>query len=161
MEKTGNLFTNQFLAYLLFFKSFFSWCVSFRFSLPFFFEPNLDANINMKLPRGLLPPEETARADSEGGGDYYPFGAFLLNKLPIYAEYAKLCDCLPKWMRERYLAYGKPRNCWATENGIEVAQSKVVVVCSTSVVHISISFCKVDGLSYDSRKTKEGFEAAA
>ncbi len=69
--------------------------------MPFFFEPNCEANINKKLPKALLPPETVS--EQEEDKSYYPFGAFLLNKLPIYAEYAKLCDNLPQWMRDKYL----------------------------------------------------------
>ena len=50
---------------------------------------------------------------------YVPFGAFSLNKLPIYVEYVNLCDNLPEWMRERYLRKYKTE-CWAKSNGIAV-----------------------------------------
>ena len=57
-------------------------------SIPFFYEPGCDANINVKLPRALLP-EGTRDGEhpdwpSEEDLPYHPFAAFLLNKLPIY-----------------------------------------------------------------------------
>ncbi len=102
--------------------------------MPFFFEPNLDTNINMKFPRALiraLDEKSGGRKKTEAEGEkekessapsYYPFGAFLLNKLPMHVQYTRLCDHLPAWMRERYLDrdYGRTRTCWATENGIQV-----------------------------------------
>ena len=56
-----------------------------RYSVPFFYEPNLDTNLNCKIPKALLP---------EGSEEKYPldpthfsYASFLLYKLPIYAEY--------------------------------------------------------------------------
>ena len=88
-----------------------------RLAMPFFFEPNLDANINMKLPRALLPAGST----TSGQEDYYPFGAFMLNKLSIYVEWSHLRQSLPEWMKRKYLLrYDAPEACWAVENGITV-----------------------------------------
>lgn len=87
-------------------------------SIPFFYEPGCDANINTKIPRALLPAGGDT-SDSENDS-YYPFASFLLNKLPIYTEYAAICDNLPDWMRKKYLDSKPKIGCWATKSGIEV-----------------------------------------
>ncbi len=88
--------------------------------MPFFYEPCCDGDINLKLPRSLLPsdrPEVTPGKDDF----YYPYAAFLLNKLPIYTEYAGICDHLPEGMLQRYLGLVEGKHsCWATKAGIEV-----------------------------------------
>ena len=88
-------------------------------SIPFFYEPGCDANINMKIPRALLPAgtEEGSNGESL---EYYAFATFLLNKLPIYIDYAGLCDNLPDWMRKKYLDKKPKIGCWATKEGVEV-----------------------------------------
>ena len=88
-------------------------------SLPFFYEPHYDADINFKLPSRLLPENTNKTSKSE---DKFPYATFLLNKLPIYTEYAKVNDRLPDWMRARYLESAQARGlqCWATRTGIEV-----------------------------------------
>ena len=88
-----------------------------RMSLPFFYEPHFDANINVKIPPKLLPAVPS--------GDFtqlpdMPYASFLLNKLPIYTEYAKINDALPEWMRKKYLENGLKHDCWATKHGIKV-----------------------------------------
>ena len=88
-----------------------------RFSIPFFYEPGCDTNINVKVPRALLPPGSEAEFPEKT--DYLPFAAFLLNKLPIYAEYSGINDNLPKEVREKYLKKWAPKKCWATENGVK------------------------------------------
>ena len=50
--------------------------------------------------------------------DYIPFGAFFLNKLPIYAEYANLFESLPKWMMDKYVTPDYGIVDWATSNNI-------------------------------------------
>ena len=51
----------------------------------------------------------------------YPYAAFLLNKLPIYAEYAHICDVLPEWMKKDFLECNYERKVdWATAMGIEI-----------------------------------------
>ena len=87
-----------------------------RISVPFFYEPHCDANINCKIPRALLPEGTPTEAD----GEYFPFAAFLLNKLPIYAEYAAICENIPDWMKVKYLQRGAAVACWAKSNGIEI-----------------------------------------
>ena len=88
-------------------------------SIPFFYEPGCDANINMKIPRALLPAN-TISEEGEESLDHYPFASFLLNKLPIYTEYAGICDNLPDWMRKKYLDSKPKIGCWATKQGVEV-----------------------------------------
>ena len=123
-------------------------------SVPFFYEPHCDFNVNSKLP-GMLCNElaEGFRDPKE----FYPFAAFLLNKMPIYIEYAgtfefgliqyitlllhttfqDICKNLPDWVREKYLdGYSGNMDCWATKSGIEV-----------------------DGANYEQRKVAE--EAAS
>ena len=92
-----------------------------RFSLPFFYEPNLDSNMNAKIPRNLLLLTGGQKVgEEESESPYYPFGAFLLNKIPIFTEYKELCERLPAWMKEKYLTGWEKRRCWATKNGIRV-----------------------------------------
>ena len=86
-------------------------------SLPFFYEPHFDANIKMTIPPKLLPASPS--------GDFTPlqdmaYASFLLNKLPIYTEYAKICEALPEWMKKKYLEEGPKLECWATKQGIKV-----------------------------------------
>ncbi len=88
--------------------------------MPYFYEPCCDGDINMKIPSALLPKEATVEKDSSF---YYPYASFLLNKLPIYTEYAGFADDLPEGMLDRYLGMveGKAANaCWATRTGIKV-----------------------------------------
>jgi hypothetical protein len=85
-------------------------------SLPFFYEPHCDANINFKLPAALLPEGTTQQGEEEE----FPFAAFLLNKLPIYVEYASICENIPDWMKKKYLDRGKTIHCWAKSNGIGI-----------------------------------------
>ena len=47
-----------------------------RYSVPFFYEPSVEANINAKIPRPLLPPESLTDEEPE----YYPYAAFLFRK---------------------------------------------------------------------------------
>jgi len=67
----------------------------------------------------LLPSNTETSAAHRG---VYPFAAFLLNKLPIYAEYAHICDDLPDWMREKYLepAFNGGSSCWAAGGGVQI-----------------------------------------
>ena len=87
-------------------------------SLPFFYEPHYDADINFKLPSRLL----LNAAEPSTPCEKFPYATFLLNKLPIYTEYARVNDRLPDWMRARYLESAQARGlqCWATRSGIEV-----------------------------------------
>ncbi len=39
--------------------------------------------------------------------EYIPYGSFLLNKLPIYTEWSKLLDMLPKSVHDKYLSQRK------------------------------------------------------
>ena len=88
-----------------------------RYSVPFFYEPSIDANINAKIPRSLLPPNSELEEDTE----YYPYGAFLFRKLPIYVEYRKICEGLPEKMRQKFLDVRfNHRDNWATRNGVTV-----------------------------------------
>ncbi len=51
-----------------------------RFSVPFFYEPCCDGDINIKIPEPLLPEGKKGR--TEGKDDfYYPYASFLFNKL--------------------------------------------------------------------------------
>ena len=85
--------------------------------MPFFYEPSYSTNINTKIPRSLLPPgSEALYPDTD---EVLPFGTFLLNKLPVYIEYADICDNLPEWMKKKYLDGFKNKGCWATKAGIE------------------------------------------
>ena len=86
--------------------------------MPFFHEPCLDANINFKLPLVLLPQSENGTQNNE----YIPYGTFFLNKLPIFSEYAALCDALPQWMVEKYISNPSHKKvlCWATTQGIKI-----------------------------------------
>ena len=90
---------------------------TFRFSNPFFYGPLLDANLNAKLPKPLLPPG-TESTDK----DYIPWGAYLLNKLTVYTEEAdwqNLYKSLPEWMINKYM---RPKfkgiDDWATSNKV-------------------------------------------
>lgn len=89
-----------------------------RYSIPFFYEPSFNTNINTKIPRSLLPPSSGALYPEDD--TVVPFATFLLNKLPIYAEYAKICDHLPQWMRNRFLSGVKNKTCWASRHGIRI-----------------------------------------
>ena len=57
-------------------------------SIPFFYEPGCDANINVKLPRALLPEDTRDGRHPDWPADlpHYPFAAFLLNKLPLMSN---------------------------------------------------------------------------
>ena len=59
--------------------------INCRYSVPFFYEPNLDTNLNCKIPKALLPAgsEEKYPLDPS----HFSYASFLLYKLPIYAEY--------------------------------------------------------------------------
>lgn len=94
-----------------------------RFSIPFFYEPGCDTDINVKMPKKLLPPGSESMYPLKK--EPLPFAAFLLNKLPIYAEYSSLCDHLPSWVREKYLNHPSIKECWATQTGIEIDGTKV------------------------------------
>ena len=87
-------------------------CSSCRFSNPFFYGPLLDANLNAKLPKALLPTESEDT-------DYVPWGAYLLRKLTIYTEWQNLYKCLPEWMMVKYM---RPKfkgiQDWATSNKV-------------------------------------------
>lgn len=78
--------------------------------MPFFYEPHLDANIKKKLPKSLLLQTDSGKINIFDGRyekfsrflfvtgeelDCFPYGSFLLNKLPIYTEWSKLLDLLP------------------------------------------------------------------
>ena len=89
-----------------------------RFSIPFFYEPSCDTNIHTKVPKALLPLGSEKLYPLNDS--YYPFGTFLLNKLPIYAEYADLVKNLPEWMREKYLEPYERKQCWAEEAAIDL-----------------------------------------
>ena len=88
----------------------------FRFSMPFFFESNLDADINFKIPKSLLP----ANSKCENEEKYVSYGTFLLKKLIIYAEWAALYQNLPDWMLEKYVKSEDNISNWATENQVEI-----------------------------------------
>ncbi|TRY70644.1 hypothetical protein TCAL_05942 [Tigriopus californicus] len=96
-----------------------------RFSIPFFYEPGCDTNINVKMPKRLLPPGTESSYPTEK--EPLPFAAFLLNKLPIYAEYSSICDHLPDWVRKKYLGHKSITGCWATQSGIEIDGSKLEI----------------------------------
>ena len=82
-----------------------------RYSMPFFYEPYCDSNINFTIPKSLLHAVVNENKEDD---TYTPFAAFLLQKLGIYAEYADLTNNLPVWMIQKYLKdkNGVP-NCWA------------------------------------------------
>lgn len=87
-----------------------------RFSMPYFYEPSLDACINRKIPKSLLLSE-----DMNPNTEYIPYGSFLLNKLPIYTEWSKLLDMLPKSVHDKYLSQRKVKvSNWASRSGIEI-----------------------------------------
>ena len=78
----------------------------------------MDANINVKIPRSLLWSTENVNGLPDD--EEYLYGSFLLNKLPIYAEWDYLMKNLPDFMVKKYLL--KPTKkvaCWATREGIE------------------------------------------
>eukprot|EP00095_Tigriopus_kingsejongensis_P002560 maker-scaffold309_size213625-snap-gene-1.29 protein:Tk02560 transcript:maker-scaffold309_size213625-snap-gene-1.29-mRNA-1 annotation:"isopenicillin n synthetase" len=93
-----------------------------RFSIPFFYEPGCDTNINVKIPAKLLPPGSEAKYPQRP--EPLPFAAFLLNKLPIYAEYRHICDQVPDWVRTQYLNHPALKSCWASQTGIEIDGSE-------------------------------------
>ena len=74
----------------------------------------MDANLNAKLPKPLLPPG-TENTDD----DYVPWGAYLLKKLTIYTEWQNLYKSLPEWMMKKYM---RPKfkgiDDWATSNKV-------------------------------------------
>lgn len=79
-----------------------------RVSMPFFYEPHCDSNMNSTIPKSLLGP------DADGQQLNVPFAAFLLKKLGIYAEYRSLEENLPKWMRDKYID-SPSLACWAEQ----------------------------------------------
>ncbi len=81
--------------------------------MPFFQDPCYNANVNSKIPVSLLPAGSEGKSPEET--EFYPFGAFLFHKLPIYFEYKGICDNLPGWMKKEYLDAYKPKKFWALE----------------------------------------------
>ena len=53
--------------------------------MPFFYEPGVDTNLNVKIPRSLLP--EGSEAEYPEDDSHFSYASFLFCKLPIYAEY--------------------------------------------------------------------------
>ena len=55
-------------------------------------------------------------ADDETATDeVISYGSFLLNKLPIYTEWSRLLDMLPKWVHDKYLGQRKIKvSNWAS-----------------------------------------------
>ena len=93
--------------------------VSFRFSNPFFYEPCLDANINVKIPKSLLWTTENVNGLKKE--DVFLYGTFLLNKLPIYSEWDYLIASLPQIIVEKYLGNNQKKIvCWAVKEGIQI-----------------------------------------
>lgn len=90
-----------------------------RFSNPFFYEPCLDANINIKIPTSLLWTQENVNGLEDD--EEFTYGSFLLNKLPIYTEWDYLIANLPQAMIDKYLSSRKKKiSCWATREGIQI-----------------------------------------
>lgn len=90
-----------------------------RFSNPFFYEPCLDANINIKIPKSLLWTSENVNGLDED--EEFTYGSFLLNKLPIYTEWDYLIANLPQFLIDKYLSNRKKKiSCWATQAGIQI-----------------------------------------
>eukprot|EP00095_Tigriopus_kingsejongensis_P002555 maker-scaffold309_size213625-snap-gene-1.22 protein:Tk02555 transcript:maker-scaffold309_size213625-snap-gene-1.22-mRNA-1 annotation:"2og-fe oxygenase" len=87
-----------------------------RYSMPFFYEPGVDSNINFKIPNALLPAGSQDKFDTS----YYPYGTFLFFKLPIYAEYSQVSDNLPEWAQKKYLENYTPKKFWAAQTGTTV-----------------------------------------
>lgn len=87
-----------------------------RFSMPFFYEPGADADINTKIPASLLPPGTEDKFDRS----YYPYVTFLFFKLPIYAEYSHVSDNIPESVYKKYIENYEPKECWATKTAIQV-----------------------------------------
>ncbi len=87
--------------------------------MPLFFEPNLDANINIKIAEKLLFDKDNVYDLDDD--EYYPHGAFLMQKLPIYSEYEALVANLPQNIRDKYVNRKyKKLSCWATSNKITI-----------------------------------------
>merc|ERR1719334_811951 len=80
-----------------------------RLSMPYFYEPHCDANINCSLPPNLL-----GHLKDEDDARHVPFVSFLLKKLQIYSEYESLNKTLPQWMVDKYLTRSSVPDCWAT-----------------------------------------------
>ena len=105
-----------------------------RFSMPFFFEPNFDFNLNSSIPQPLLPKvlnEENLPnlfnaqfnfifKGFKTSNDYIPYGAYILKKLQIYAEWATLLDNLPDWMLEKYIRTNYEVSHWAKDTKEDV-----------------------------------------
>ena len=90
-----------------------------RFSNPFFYSPCMDTNINIKIPKSLLWTTENVNGIPDD--EVYLYGSFLLQKLPIYAEFDYLLKNLPQFVIDKYLTEStKKLPCWATRKGIEV-----------------------------------------
>ena len=88
-----------------------------RFSNPYFYEPCLEANINIKIPSSLLWTKENVN----GFDEPFSYGSFLINKLPIYTEWDYLIANLPQFVIDKYLANRKTKiACWATKQGIQI-----------------------------------------
>ncbi len=91
----------------------------FRFSNPFFYEPCLDANINIKIPPSLLWSKENVNGIADD--EEFTYGSFLLAKLPIYTEWDYLIANLPQKIVDKYLSNRKKKiSCWATREGIQI-----------------------------------------
>ena len=53
--------------------------------------------------------------DENASDEYVSYGSFLLNKLPIYAEWSKLLEMLPESMLQKYLGKRNVKvSNWAT-----------------------------------------------
>ena len=90
-----------------------------RFSNPFFYSPCMDTNINIKIPKSLLWSTENVNGIPDV--EVYLYGSFLLQKLPIYAEFDYLMKNLPQFVIDKYLTESTRKlPCWATRKGIEV-----------------------------------------
>lgn len=82
-----------------------------RLSVPFFYEPHCDSNMNSTIPKSLLGDDDQQHEDQS----YVPYATFLLKKLGIYAEYRSLQENIPAWMKEKYMQQQADLTCWAKE----------------------------------------------
>ncbi|XP_023324762.1 probable iron/ascorbate oxidoreductase DDB_G0283291 [Eurytemora carolleeae] len=91
-----------------------------RISMPFFYEPHCDFNINTTIPKNLLGNGEIPSKE------FVPFAAFILKKLVIYAEYSGLYENLPDWIKERYLTpnHFTKLSCWALDTDLIIDGEK-------------------------------------
>ena len=95
----------------------------FRYSMPFFFEPPLDMDMNNKVPEKLLlTPKEAKMEDNE----YVSYGTFIFKKLHIYTEWSTLFQNLPKWMIDKYVNKKCKIPQWAEKSKVEIDGQLVV-----------------------------------